>query len=223
MICSLDRAGCNACRRPRDELCGMQHIHAFVLLALLGSPATAQLTLTTYYMLPPTSGCNGLWAFGPASAVWQAPCTAPFLYVVEPLGCAEGAGIGQPFWISGDTVYSNLCSTPCSITIYDASGDCVILCQLPVNTGVTDGMRADTPELRIDPNPLASGTPLKITTQSDGPVELTLTDALGRVVYQGLITSNTGVISTAQLGAGLHMLRARLKDGHTRTQRLLVE
>ncbi len=208
---------------PFIVLHGMKLRYAFLGLALWQLPLFAQTNLTTYYMLPPTSGCNGLWAFGPASAVWQAPCTAPFLYVVEPLGCAEGAGIGQPFWISGDTVYSNLCSIPCSITIYDASGECVILCQLPVNTGVTDGMRADMPELRIDPNPLAIGTPLKITTQSDGPVELTLTDACGRVVYQGLITSNTGVISTAQLSAGLHMLRARWKDGHTRAQRLQVQ
>ena len=98
----------------------------------------------------------------------------------------------------------------------------MILCQLPGSTGVTDGMRANTPELRIDPNPLSIGTPLKITTQSDGPVELTLTDISGRVVYHGLISSNTGFISTAQLSAGLHVLRARWKDGHIRSQRLQV-
>ncbi len=202
---------------------GMKLHHAWLGLALLPLPLFAQTSLTTYYMVPPTSGCNGLWAFGPVSAIWQAPCSAPYLYVVEPFGCAEGAGIGQPFWTSGDTAYSNLCSVPCGITIYDSSGECVILCQLPVNTGVTDSMHADTPELRIDPNPLAIGAPLKITTQRDGPVELTLTDVRGRVVYQGLFTSNTGVISTAQLSAGLHLLSARWKDGHTRAQRLQVQ
>ena len=54
---------------------------------------------------------------------------------------------------------------------------------------------------RIPLNPLAIGTPHKITTQSDDPAELTLTDVSGRVVYHGLISSNTGVISTAAMAS----------------------
>ena len=173
-------------------------------------------------MVPPTSGCNGLWAFGPASAVWQAPCSAPFLYVVEPIGCAEGAGIGQPFWISGDTVYSNLCSIPCGITIYDSSGECVILCQLPGSTGMNERGATEGP-LHMEPNPLTTGTPLRITLQEVGPVEWSLMDAQGRLVDRGLLTSPSFVFSTWRLRAGLHLLHARWPDGHAVVQRLIVQ
>lgn len=198
-------------------------IHFAILgLVLMQSPMSAQTVLTTYYMLPPTNGCDGLWAFGPASAVWQAPCTAPFLYVVEPIGCAEGAGIGQPFWISGDTVYSNLCSMPCGITIYDASGECVILCQLPGSMG-SDEMANTTGPLQLEPNPLTIGTPLRIVAQENGPVEWSLIEPQGRVVDQGLMSSPTLVLNTAYLRAGMHLLHTRGPDGRKSIQRIIVQ
>ncbi len=197
---------------------------AFLMLVLAGSPALAQVTLTTYYVVPPTDGCNGLAAFGPASSMWQAPCAAPYLYVVEPMGCAQGpTPFGQPFWFSGDTIYTNVCATPCTLTTYDSSGSCVILCQLPVSTGTSESVSDPEPALRLEPNPLAIGSPLRITTHGKGPVELTLMDAQGRVLYQSVLTSNSVVIGNAHLGAGLHLLRATWLDGRVTTQRLLVQ
>lgn len=202
----------------------MKLISAFALLLTMELSATAQVVLTAYYVIPPTNGCNGLGAFGPASSMWSGPCTAPYLYVVEPNGCAEAPNGWPPFWISGDTVYTNLCSTPCSISIWDANGvDCVILCQLPVITGVSAAMSADEPELRLDPNPLSIGSPLRITAQSNGPVELTLLDAQGRIVERNRISSPAVTMSTTHLSPGLHMLQARWPDGHAAVQRLVVE
>ncbi len=206
------------------ELHGMKLISTFALLLLMALPATAQVVLTSYYVIPPTSGCNGLGAFGPASAMWTAPCTAPYLYVVEPNGCAEGPTLGQPFWVSGDTVYTNLCSLPCGITIWDSSGNgCVILCQLPAAMGVPAGTTATLQQLRLDPNPITIGTPIRVTVQEKGPVELTLMDAQGRIVERSLISSSSVAMSTAHVSAGLHMLQARWPDGHAAVQRLVVE
>lgn len=201
---------------------GMKLHHAWLGLALLPLPLFAQTSLTTYYMVPPTSGCNGLWAFGPVSAIWQAPCSAPYLYVVEPFGCAEGAGIGQPFWTSGDTAYSNLCSVPCGITIYDSSGECVILCQLPVWTDVPEnGAQADEP-FRIQPNPVASGESVRLFASGARPDEVTLLDMQGRVADRLRFGSEAGTWSTSPLRAGAYVLQARWPDGRTSAQRLVV-
>ena len=196
--------------------------HAWLGLALLPLPLFAQTSLTTYYMLPPTNGCNGLWAFGPASAIWQAPCSAPYLYVVEPVGCAEGASIGQPFWTSGDTVYSNLCSVPCGITIYDSSGECVILCQLPGGMGVHENDAPAEELFRVQPNPAESGEPVRLIASGAQPEWITVLDMHGRAVDRFRYGSEAGNWNASPLRTGSYVLHARWPDGRTSTQRLMV-
>ena len=128
---------------------------------------------------------------------------------------------GQPFWQSGDTIYANLCSVPCTITTYDPSGDCVILCQLPGFTGVDRISDGGSP-LSLTPDPVIIGEPLTVVFSEDGTVDLTLTDAQGRVLVQARCATGKATIGTGQLHAGPHLVRVRWPDGRTRTQRLLV-
>ncbi len=53
---------------------------AFVLFVLLKTEDNMAQTppLTTYYVIQPTLGCNGMWAFGPASEMWG--CAPPYTY-----------------------------------------------------------------------------------------------------------------------------------------------
>lgn len=202
----------------------LMKLSALLLLVFASNLVNSQTILTTYYVVPPTSGCNGLAAFGPASTIWQPPCSAPYTYVAEPDGCAQGAASGGAvIWFYQDTVYANVCSTPCTITIYDTSGECVTLCQIPVNTEVSQHAAAGTPELNITPNPFAVGTSLQISTPQEAPDNITILDAQGRMVDRILHPTQVALFSTADFHAGLHLLQARWKDGRTSTHRLIAQ
>lgn len=196
---------------------------ATLLLMALGASAFGQTVLTNYFAIPPTNGCDGLGAWGPASALWSGPCTAPYTYITEPTGCAQGMEpFGQPFWQSGDTIYANLCSVPCTIATYDSSGDCVILCQLPGFSSVPPIVHFESP-LEVVPNPVSIGQPLSVICTDVGPHDLTVTDAQGRVVARGRFAMRTATLGTGDQHTGLHLLQVRWPDGRTRTQRLLVQ
>ena len=76
----------------------MKRLHLLVALLGLftGAVSTpAQTTLNTYYVVPPTNGCDGVWAFGPYSALWSA-CSGPYTWTFDPVDCVDGSQWGQP-------------------------------------------------------------------------------------------------------------------------------
>ncbi len=192
------------------------------LAALLAFPAAAQITLTTYYTVLPTNGCNGLAAMGPASNMWSGGCTPPYMYVVEPSGCAQASTGWPPFWVSGDTVYTQLCSVPCQLSIWDASvGECVILCQIPVITAMEEETRGSgTVTLQ---NPIAAGIPLQLSVTGQPPSELTLFDAQGRIVERIPMASATTIAGSTLLRPGPYLLQIRWPDERVATQRVVVQ
>lgn len=200
----------------------MKPLAVLALLALLSCPASAQITLTTYYVVPPTSGCNGLVAMGPASNMWSGGCTPPYMYVAEPSGCAQASTGWPPFWISGDTVYTNLCSTPCELSIWDAGGSqCVLLCQIGLNMSVASE-QGGTGAIAIQ-NPIAAGTPLQLSINGQPPSELTLFDAQGRIVERIPMALTTTFTGSTSLSPGPYLLQARWPDDRAATQRVVVQ
>jgi hypothetical protein len=197
---------------------------ALLLLVFASTPVNSQTILTTYYVVPPTSGCDGLGAFGPASTIWQPPCSAPYTYVAEPDGCAQGAASGGAvIWFDQDTVYANLCSIPCTIIIYDVSGECVTLCEIP---GITEVMnpQAGGPEmLHLTPDPVPVGTPLRITSTSAAFVDVNIVDLQGREVLRARMSSQPLEIGTDDFRPGVHLVQARWNDGRTMVHRFIVE
>lgn len=201
----------------------MKALLAAALLCLGFIPATAQVTLTPYFIVPPSNGCDGLAAFGPASILWQAPCTAPYLYMAAPTGCAQGQQpFGDPLWFSGDTIYTHLCSVPCEITIVDAGGSCVTLCQLSFPNGIA--VEAGTGERLLLPGSdlVHVGSPITVDVDGPGPLELELVDAQGRIVERGTFRSQPARMDITRARAGMHVLRARTPNGRLRTQRLMI-
>lgn len=61
----------------------------------------------TYYVIPPTNGCNGIWAI-------QTPSINCYQYTVYPYACSE---IDH---VNGDTLFLSLCSIPCN---FETAGD----------------------------------------------------------------------------------------------------
>ena len=54
----------------------LRTLATFLSLVAFTYTASAQTTLTTYYVVPPTNGCDGVWAFGPYSSLWNS-CSEP--------------------------------------------------------------------------------------------------------------------------------------------------
>lgn len=68
----------------------------------------------TYYVTPPTSGCNGVWAVD-GSVLSSGTCSPPYTYTISPAGCANYD------YNNGDTLFFDLCSFPCSYSMISFS------------------------------------------------------------------------------------------------------
>jgi hypothetical protein len=76
----------------------------------------------TYYVIPPTNGCNGVWAI-------EDTLHCP-VYALNP--CF------QFDYISGDTLFLKMCSLPCSYTAVDINGNMCVNAFCSYATGFSD-------------------------------------------------------------------------------------
>ncbi len=76
-------------------------------------------TPNTYYVIPPTNGCDGVWAVND-SILSTTTCSPSYLITIIPTGCASYSHY------NGDTLFLNLCSIPCSysMTSFSSSTPC---------------------------------------------------------------------------------------------------
>lgn len=195
-----------------------------VPLLLSGLEVSAQTTLTTYYTIPPVNGCDGLWAFGPASDLWgTGSCAGPVTYFVSPSGCAESPFGWPPFWISGDTVYSNLCSLPCDFQTWNMEGDLCAYCQVQVSIGMSvseDPNKA----FAVFPNPLGTDHDLlEVRLNAVGNHAFALFDAQGRLWKQGTLRNTVDRIDLDGILPGPYMLCVTDQNGVRRALRLVIQ
>ncbi|MEI7597594.1 MAG: T9SS type A sorting domain-containing protein [Bacteroidota bacterium] len=76
----------------------------------------ANQTTNTFYVIPPTNGCNGIWAINHNLF----PGCASFTYLQNP------CWLSQSWTTSGDTLFVTLCSVPCEIVASCFDGATVI-------------------------------------------------------------------------------------------------
>ncbi|MGL5892230.1 MAG: hypothetical protein ACRC3B_20215, partial [Bacteroidia bacterium] len=92
----------------------MKQLVLFLLLAL-SVKLSSQTVLTTYYIIPPVNGCDGVWAIDPDSLL----CNPPVFYSYSPSGCGQNVSYSANL----DTLYIQLCSLPCDFLIIDSNID----------------------------------------------------------------------------------------------------
>ena len=101
-----------------------------VLFSLSVTDAKSQIIYTpgTYYVIPPTSGCNGVWAMQ----------NIPGCSIVAMNPCWSGS------YVIGDTLFVNLCSLPCYYNSMTMSGGMcpAQICQYAPYTPPTAGFIA---------------------------------------------------------------------------------
>lgn len=193
-------------------------------LALFMGGATAQTTLTTYYVIPPTNGCDGVWAFGPYSALWST-CSGPYTWFFDPPGCVDGSQWGQPIPLNvvGDTILMDLCSQPCDFLFYADTGLCVVcICGPLIPTTVAD---ADPGiDLSIGPNPVPASAPtLQLRTPWSGPLFVQVLDLAGLSLVQVTVQGGPAELDLSSIPAGAYLLLVRDERGRMRTHRFGIE
>ncbi len=112
----------------------MKNILTIAILLVTSITANAQYTYSpnTYYLIPPTNGCNGVWAIKDTVA-----CS---LFIMDPCW--------QFDHINGDTMFLQLCYIPCSFYATANNGyPCVQAICEPISTSITEYYK--TKELEI--------------------------------------------------------------------------
>ena len=158
-------------------------------------------TIGTYYVTPPSNGCNGVWAAGP---IPFGQCTAPYTYSVNPPGCFDGF-IGT----SGDTLFISLCSIPCEMIMIDEGGGTCFICDLSYD--VTTGTEEETDlAIEVYPNPVEHT--LKFRHKKTEQFSVKLFDAVGRLVFSRQIQPYENTMDVSFLKPGVYYLSFESKQ-----------
>lgn len=184
--------------------------------------ASAQTTLTTYYVIPPTNGCDGTWAFGPYSTMWADCGTAPYQWLFDPATCVDTVGVNVLLNVVNDTIVMSLCSQPCNFELYSAdSGLCqTLICGIGPTGLAAQGYGAAT---TISPNPVPSSAPVLIlNTGNTSSQQVQVLDLSGRSLLVRTLNGGRSELDLSGIPPGGYLL---LRDdaGHMSTQRFQIE
>lgn len=186
-------------------------------LVLLTIPAhlSAQTAITTWYIIPPTNGCNGVWALD--ASAFAACSVGPFVATQNPNGCV-GPGQTQ----IADTVYWSLCAFPCDVTITDSNGGvCTCMTGTMTNTDETSAQHIVT----TYPNPVSTSSGWNVWLHQPGEnVTVNIYNSLGQVV---LTQQNSGAaqivhVDISTLVAGTYTAQISVNDAVSYNQQLIV-
>ncbi|MEO8068764.1 MAG: hypothetical protein ABI599_13800 [Flavobacteriales bacterium] len=136
-----------------------------ILSLLFASALSAQ--VFTYYSVPPTNGCDGVWAV----QVFSFLCgPAPYVFVTTPNGCMLETG-----WTNDqDTLFLPLCAFPCQVDVQAADGNSCSGTTAPSAVGETiNDMRLQL---------IVRGTQLEVSSPRTLPAgTMRIADVTGRV------------------------------------------
>ena len=184
---------------------------------------SAQTTLTTYYVIPPTNGCDGIWAFGPYSTMWADCGSAPYQWLFNPASCVDPQGFNVPLNVVNDTILMALCSQPCDFELYSVDiGLCnTLICGIGP-TGVVE--MAPEASVIIGPNPVPSSAPVLVLTSGfNGPQRAQVLDLSGRSVLMRTLNGGRNELDLHGIPTGGYLLLLQDNAGHLSTQRFQIE
>lgn len=180
------------------------------MLLCASSLLHSQTAITTYYVIPPTSGCNGVWAIDASDFI------CGMQYVFTPSMCANFAPA-----INADTVYFQLCSVPCSVDVWGQQGICG-----SATTGITTGLSAQQISvLTTYPNPATSQSGYTIvTTKPAQEVKAEIISLSGQMVFKNTQAAPDGkaVLDTSTLAAGTYIVKITVDGALPVLQKLVM-
>lgn len=152
-----------------------------ILFLLVSASLKAQYVWSpnTYFLIPPTSGCNGIWAVEPPADT----CVAPYMIQMIPQGCLTYNRSAI------DTIFYNLCSIPCNYSIIGGDAQVCTFCSVgPVVAGINESAISD--ELLIFPNPSSDKINIRTENFTENEFTFLLYNLHGQIVKRKFCYKN---------------------------------
>jgi hypothetical protein len=192
-------------------------LSAVILLLLFCAKINAQTTITTWYVIPPTNGCNGVWAVD-ASQFGGGCGSGPFTYNMNPMGCVNMA---NPT-IVADTLCWSLCAFPCDLTIIDMQGN---MCICGTGT-VTDAPEHSSDRITTTyPNPATTTSGWNILLHQPGEhVTVSIYNSLGQLVVCENHSQADQIVHVdiSSLVAGTYIAQVSVNGAASYNQQLVI-
>jgi len=179
----------------------MQKLLSLLILTILfTAKIQAQIVYSpnTYYLIPPTLGCNGIWA-----VQYPQNCIASNS-IISPFGCAT---INH---FNGDTLFFDLCSIPCEYLVVNDSGTVCMICLVFQQTTNVIESPATVENVTVYPNPF--NDKIEVANENNIQSEIILFDITSRKILQQKFTNSVS-LNTEQLAKGLYLYEVRDKNG----------
>ena len=170
-----------------------------VMFSLVGKTQT----LNTFYMIPPTSGCNGVWALDVSPI--QGPCGPIASYLMDPCHDVLNATF------SGDTLFLPLCSLPCNFNCVTING-CVFVCDLSLTQISNENYLSNN--IQIYPNPTTDE--LKIENGKLKIENVAVYNVIGEPVLSFSCRRRSledEAINVSSLTPGIYFIRIKTENG----------
>ena len=181
-----------------------------ILSILVTAKIQAQIVYSpnTYYLIPPTLGCNGIWA-----VQYPQNCIASNS-IISPFGCAT---INH---FNGDTLFFDLCSIPCEYLVVNDSGTVCMNCLVFQQTTNVNESPATVENVTVYPNPF--NNKIEVTNENNLHSEIILFEITSRKILQQKF-ANSVSLNTEQLAKGLYLYEVRNKNGVIKQGKLVKD
>jgi hypothetical protein len=184
-----------------------------LLLLVISFGIRAQTNITTWYIIAPTNGCNGVWAMDYS----QATCGQSFL--LTPNGCANWNAT-----VVADTIFWPLCSLPCDLTVCcDSLGNACAVCSTGFTTGTNNVER--NPITTTYPNPTSTSDGWNILFQHpEKNVEVKIFNSIGELVAQEKSENTPEIfhVNTNSLSMGTYSVEVRINESSILHEKLII-
>ncbi|MBP9083047.1 MAG: T9SS type A sorting domain-containing protein [Bacteroidia bacterium] len=174
--------------------------YLLILSALFTAKIQAQVVYSpnTYFVIPPTSGCNGIWA-----VQYTTNCIGSNS-IISPFGCAT---INH---FNGDTLFFDLCSIPCEYLVVNDSGSVCMSCLVFQQTTNVIETSVTVENVTVYPNPFTDK--IEVAIKNNMQSEIILFDITSSKLLQQNFTNSVS-LNTEQLAKGTYLYELRNKNG----------
>lgn len=194
-------------------------------------PTTAQYsvnpnTTSTYTLTGADNGCTATLvvthSVNPIPVVSVSQASATICQGASAVLTASGATTYS--WSNGNQTTAQVTVTPAGTTVYTVTGTslgCSATATITQNVSVCNGIQDNSlaQDVAVYPNPFRNE--LNLHNGSDAEVQVTVTDALGKVVLNATIPGGTQSLNTSELNNGLYIVR--ISNGDKSISRKLVK
>jgi hypothetical protein len=188
-------------------------LSAVTLLLLFCAKINAQTTVSTWYIIPPTSGCNGVWA---VDALTYGPCSFGAQYTMNPMGCVQ---LGGP--TVADTTYLTLCAFPCDLYFVNSQGGACI-CGTGTQLEILESTQSI---LTTYPNPANTSSGWNVWMHQTGEnVTVNIYNTLGQLVLTQETSGAEQIVhvDTSTLSAGTYSAAISVNGAVPYDQQLII-